>query len=79
MIFVGEYLQVKSHQNAPGKFGKIQAKILRTPKNLPVPKPLMVAIGSEQVFKDFDYVTDILIVAGWTKNRKGEFVRRYDK
>jgi len=31
MIFVGENLQAKSHKNFSGKFGKIRAKILRTP------------------------------------------------
>jgi len=37
MIFVGENLQAKSHKNLSGKFRKIRAKILRTPKNLPAP------------------------------------------
>jgi len=30
----------KSHNNFSGKFGKIRAKILRTPKNLLAPTPM---------------------------------------
>jgi len=32
----------KVPENFSGKFGKIRAKILRTPKNLPAPKPMYI-------------------------------------
>ena len=41
MIFMREYLQAKSYKNFSGKFGKIWAKILRTPKNLPSSVPMI--------------------------------------
>jgi len=42
MIFVGENLWAKSHKNFLGKFGKILAKILRTPKHFLAPTPMVV-------------------------------------
>jgi len=41
MIFVGENLQAKVAQKLFRKFGEIRAKILRIPKTLPAPKPMM--------------------------------------
>ena len=41
IIFVGEHFLAKVAQNFSGKFREIRAKILRNPKNLPAPKPMM--------------------------------------
>jgi len=36
----GRNMWAKCHKNVSGKFGKIRAKILRTPKNSPAPAPV---------------------------------------
>ena len=45
MIFVGENLWAKGVQNFSGKFGEIRAKIFHTPKNLPAPTSMPVAVA----------------------------------
>jgi len=39
----------KKHKNFSGKFGKIRAKILRTPKNLLAPTPMLENSGRSQM------------------------------
>jgi len=41
MIFVGGNLKPKFHKKLFGEFGEIRAKIIRIPKTLPAPKPMM--------------------------------------
>jgi len=43
MLFVGKNLWANSTQNLFGKFGEYRAKILRTPKNLPAPIPMVLS------------------------------------
>jgi len=49
MIFVGENLWSKGTQKFSGKFGEVRAKILRTPKNLLAPAP-MIRINDKTPF-----------------------------
>jgi len=51
IIFVGEILQEKPHKNIFGKFGKIRAKTLRIPQNLPAPTPMVASMGGGNFFK----------------------------
>jgi len=48
MIFVGENLQAKVAQNYIGKVWRNSGKILRTPKYLPAPTPMLFDSGHMQ-------------------------------
>ena len=48
MIFEGKKFAGKVAQNFSGKFGKIWAKILRTPKNLLAPTPMVLTMQLPQ-------------------------------
>jgi len=43
-VFMRKYLHKKWSNSFSGKFGKIQAKILHTPKILPVPTPMIQSL-----------------------------------